>query len=128
MTEQVTYTIECSKCANLASQSQLDARSQGDSGEDENVGDVRRHLYVGQSGRTIHSRMKEHLGGLRRRDKACSIWKHQLDYHEGDRDHTNLEMRVTQPHRSNVNRLLYESHQIISFKTNSNWLVVELCT
>ena len=72
----------------------------------------RRRLYIGQSGRSSHARMKEHLGGLRRRNPENPLFKHILEEHDGTPDPRKFIMEIKGVHRGNVGRLLAESHAI----------------
>ena len=99
MAEKVTYAIECTTCNEVV--------------KDE---DGTPQIYIGQSGRTIHSRMKEHLSGIRRGKLDCPLWKHQLESHDGSKDHTRSSMRTLERFRNNVPKLLHESYQIMEHR------------
>ena len=67
MTANVTYQIKCQE-----------PECQDESKDDD--GRQIRNLYIGQSGRSVHARAKEHARGLKKIDPTCSPEQQVLDY------------------------------------------------
>ena len=84
MTEQVTYKIDCITC--ISSNNPPDSNNTP-------------QIYIGQSGRSIHSRMSDHLRGVKNGKSDCPLYKHQLEKHQGSRDHSNFEMKIIEKFR-----------------------------
>ena len=102
MSEQVTYKIDCITCNSSNTPPDPNNTPQ---------------IYIGQSGRSIHARMSDHLKGVKNGKGDCPLYKHQLEKHLGSRDHSNFEMKIIEKFRKNMQRLLNESHNIIKHNT-----------
>ena len=75
-----------------------------------------RNLYIGQTGRTLHSRSQEHLRGLKKGDIKCPLFKHSEEKHNGDKNHQRFKMELIKSTRGNLTRLLTESENINAHK------------
>ena len=75
-------------------------------------------VYIGQSGRTLHSRSLEHQAGLRRGDQKSALHKHIMTEHrEGDRP--SFVMEVLSRHRTNLSRMISEGIAIEKVRSES---------
>ena len=93
------YKITCSRCT----QEQEPGENQGDQEEL----DPRRYQYLGQTGTSVHRRI---LGHLAKDDSVVA--KHSQEYHQGDQEVKEIEMKVTSKHRLLLERLVAEGNQI----------------
>ena len=66
--------------------------------------------YRGQTGRTMHSRMAEHVRGLRAKNKSCPLFRHKEDYHKDIEP--KFIMKPSIKTKGNLNRLATEAEQI----------------
>ena len=125
MKSSVVYKISCTSCeddqtvgdTNEDDQSVGDTREDDQSvgmEEDQSVGDVRRHpsVYIGQTGRSLHSRMSEHLAGLKRMEKSCPLAKHVTLSHGGVKEDARFKSKILHGARTNLSRLVLEAEQI----------------
>ena len=85
------YTVKCQTCQE---------NSSIDPGE-----------YRGQSGRSLHARMSEHLAGLKAGNKTCPLYRHKLDKHPNG-DDPKFIMKKTLSSRTNMERLIQEAELI----------------
>ena len=69
-------------------------------------------LYIGQTGRSLHARAKEHASGLTNNDPKCPLTKHANKFHDDMPDRPNYKMEPIRRCRGNVERLLTESQWI----------------
>ena len=69
--------------------------------------------YYGQSGRSLHCRMKEHTGALRRGDKKSPLVKHDTIHHNGVAREGRYEAEIVSTHRHNLGRLVAEGNLIL---------------
>ena len=83
----VTYMIECRDC-----------KMEG-----------RKSCYWGETNRTFHDRMKEHVEGLRRMEEANPLFKHWLDVHPGGSSPPSFNFHLVGVHRSSLERQLQEA-------------------
>ena len=72
----------------------------------------RRTCYIGQSGRTMHARLRNHIDGLRRGDNKCPLYKHTQMSHDGSTDSSLFIAKKLTSSRTNLHRLISESEQI----------------
>ena len=77
----------------------------------------RRNLYIGQSGRSMHARGKEHARGLLKDDQKCPLTKHKEDFHPDIQNQPKFLMERIRKCRGNIERLLTESQKIGSNDT-----------
>ena len=68
--------------------------------------------YIGQSGRSLHARAKEHLDGLKRGDPKCPLFKHVVNSHNSERNPDLFEIKKLTSSRTNLHRLISESEHI----------------
>ena len=66
--------------------------------------------YRGQTGGSMHRRMKEHMMGLARKDIKCPLYRHTLEHHQGDPPE--FKMTKSGGARSNMERLVKEAEMI----------------
>ena len=98
--------------------SQVDRGVEDDLNEDDQNEDNRqqrrRHprIYIGQTGRSIHSRIQEHQAGVRNDIKNCPLKKHVDLCHNGDRDQAKFETGILHGARTNLSRLILEGEEI----------------
>jgi hypothetical protein len=64
--------------------------------------------YLGQSGRTLHSRGLEHSAAIRRKDVKNAMTKHSLNCHGNSDVEPVYSMVLMSKHRSNLERLIME--------------------
>ena len=68
--------------------------------------------YIGQNGRTLHIRSKNHFDGLRKGDPKCPLFKHVVNSHNGDRNPNLFQVKKLCSSRTNLHRLISESEYI----------------
>ena len=68
--------------------------------------------YIGQSGRSLHSRIQNHTDGLKRGDPKCPLFKHALASHDGVKDPNLFVAKKISSSRTNLHRLITESEEI----------------
>ena len=117
MDSNLVYRISCEPCLNSNSdgnQGQHDAdANQGQHHADANQ--LRRtSTYIGQTGRTIHARMRDHVDGLRRGEATCPLYKHVQHAHDGNISDARFTAKKITQSRTNLHRLLSEAEQIQS--------------
>ena len=104
----VCYEIACTMCEN--EQSGGDNPRQGGSRARWAAGRRRgviKKSYIGNTGRTLHGRAMQHMGGLRRDDKKNPLYKHCLETHP-NAEKPRFEMRVISKHKTNIHRMITE--------------------
>ena len=69
--------------------------------------------YYGQSGRSVHCRMLEHVSALRRCDKKSPLYKHDSVHHNGVARGGRYEAEIVSTHRHNLGRLVTEGNLIL---------------
>ena len=67
----------------------------------------KRRIYVGNTGKSAHSRMREHRVKLRRKDKNSCLHKHMVKEHE-EGESPNFKMKTLSSHRTNLQRMIAE--------------------
>ena len=67
--------------------------------------------YIGNTGRTLHGRAVQHMGGLRRGDKGNPLYKHCTDVHPNT-EKPKFVMRVVSNHKTNLHRMITEGISI----------------
>ena len=124
MQMNVCYKVTCMKCEEAVEnegasdeQGQAPAR-QGEEGRNQ-IGveavrrggarraPLRRSVYVGQTGRSIHSRMREHLKGLENRSPSSQMYKHWEEQHKNQQQ-PEFRMEKIISHRGNLPRLFQD--------------------
>ena len=68
--------------------------------------------YRGQSGRSMHSRMAEHVQGLKSKKMTCPLYRHRLQNHKDEEDDPTFVMKKLAKPRSNMERLVTEAEVI----------------
>ena len=68
--------------------------------------------YIGQTGRTLHARSKNHFDGLRKGDPKCPLFKHVVNSHNSDRNPNLFQIKKLCSSRTNLHRLISESEYI----------------
>ena len=63
--------------------------------------------YIGNTGRTLHGRAIQHMGGLRRGDKGNPLYKHCLESHPNS-EIPKFTMRIISKHKTNIHRMITE--------------------
>ena len=76
-------------------------------GEVEGGQGTKRYHYIGQSGTSVHRRMLSHLS-----KKDSVIWKHQGEYHGGNKELKEVEMKVLKVSKGVLDRLVSEGQLI----------------
>ena len=116
MASNIVYRIQCTKCPEQGQPH--DGVGVGDDndegqppGSDGDEGQPPR-VYIGQSGRSLHSRMAEHLRGLRGKDKSCPLTKHVDLCHDGETEDAKFETDIIHRARTNLSRLILEAEEI----------------
>ena len=114
MKSGVVYKIECTKCKEDEDDNNEDDRGVEDDPNEDNRQQRRRHprIYMGQTGRSIHSRIQEHQAGVRNDIKNCPLKKHVDLCHNGDRDQAKFETGILHGARTNLSRLILEGEEI----------------
>ena len=117
MKSSVVYKISCKLCEDdqTVGDAKEDDQSVGDAREDDQpVGDARKlpSVYIGQTGRSLHSRITEHMAGLRKMEKTCPLTKHVNLSHGGVKEEANFQSKILHGARTNLRRLVLEGEQI----------------
>ena len=68
-------------------------------------------VYIGNTGKSCHSRQAEHMAGLRRKDKGNALFKHIQETHSAG-ESPKFVMKVLSKHRNNIQRLITEGISI----------------
>ena len=68
--------------------------------------------YRGQTGRTLHSRMAEHIRGLKSKSSHCPLYRHYQETHKEDNQEPEFVMEPSRSTRSNLERLATEAEEI----------------
>ena len=71
----------------------------------------KRRVYIGNTGKSAHSRMREHEAKLRRKDKNSCLYKHMLNEHEIGETPV-FKMKTLSSHRLNLQRMIAEGISI----------------
>ena len=71
------------------------------------------HQYYGQTGRSAHCRMREHLSALRRCDTKSPLYKHDVTQHSGVPREGRYEAEILSRHKHNLGRLVSEGNLIL---------------
>ena len=101
MDANVVYSIRCLSC------------------KEDNIDKMKEiGQYRGQTGRTMHSRMKEHEAGLGAKKMSCPLYRHQLDRHKDNIPR--FEMEKVKKTSSNIERLILEA-EVISKDQDDGW-------
>ena len=74
--------------------------------------------YRGQSGRSLHSRMAEHMQGLKGKKMTCPLYRHRLRQHPNDNEDPQFQMEKLAKPRSNMERLIFEAEIISQDESN----------
>ena len=93
-----TYSIKCAKC-------QANPLISDNGGE-----------YRGQTGRSLHSRMLEHMAGMESNKQSCPLYRHKMDHHPID-DPVYV-MKKSRSGTSNLHRLAIEAEMISSAESS----------
>ena len=121
MTSDTTYTITCQTCSDQQKPNRSDQQNgtgqsdQQSDGQSDNQSVACRQdevlgQYRGQTSRSMHSRMAEHMRGLKSKNNSCPLYRHKEDCHKnGDPKFT---MKPTVKTKGNLHRLATESEQI----------------
>ena len=91
--EGVTYEIKCSQCE---------------------------CIYVGETARNAHSRGKEHMAALKKKDPSSVLWRHTKQAHSDSHTPPHYSMVVTGYHDNSLTRQISEAVRI-------NHVPVSLC-
>ena len=91
MTSNAVYTINCKSCPT-------------DSNACQQVGH-----YRGQTSRTMHVRMQEHVAGLRKGNMSCPLTRHAAMHHANANSMPDFKMKKFRKPRSIMVRLVLES-------------------
>ena len=120
----VCYEIACTMCEEVIEEEEI--RRPGINTQARWVGGRRRvnsKVYIGNTGKSCHSRQAEHMGGLRREDKGNALFKHTQETHSVG-ESPKFVMRVLSKHRTNIQRLITEGISIEKVrKSNPNSLL-----
>ena len=119
MKSNVIYKIECTACRDKEDdRNEDDRRNEEYQNEDDlREEDVRQlgrrppRIYIGQTGRSIHSRIQEHISGVRN-DKNCPLKKHIDICHGGDNEDAKFETGILHGARTNLSRMILEGEEI----------------
>ena len=106
------YEIACTMCED--EQEGGDMRRQGGTQARWVAGRRRgviKKSYIGNTGRTLHGRALQHMGGLRRGDKGNPLFKHCMEAHTNTERPT-FVMRVISKHKTNIHRMITEGVSI----------------
>ena len=92
--------------------------------------EMRKHKYVGETGRSAYERGKEHQRDREKWDKGSHMLKHIVLAHEGEEEtEIKFRMRIVKTHRSAFERQVFEGiriqnerqiHDILNSKTEYN--------
>ena len=105
------YMIHCQEC------------NPGIKGQSKPMGAKDRSAYLGQTGTTLHKRMRAHLGGL---GSGGVLGKHMEEHHGGadKTQHTLFKMKGTKGSRTVLDRLVQEGTCINNVETkHPHWLM-----
>ena len=106
----VVYETWCGICEDKEEQD--NNTTTRDTGERKNIP---LHKYVGESGRSMYERGKEHYQDFKSLDKGSHILKHALEYHTEDPlGQMNFKMKVVKFHQSAFTRQIHEAVRIQS--------------
>ena len=91
---------------------------------------VRLHKYIGETGRSVYERGKEHNSDREKWDKGSHMLKHIVKEHEGEEEQKiQFRMKILRTHMSPFERQVYEGikiqrerteHDILNSKTEYN--------
>ena len=101
----VVYISECLQCWDVYFS---DPNRGGD--------DFIRHIYVGETSRSLRERAGEHVAGAKRLDEGNFISKHWQDKHHQDVDPPTFVFRVNKIHRDPLSREIHEATLIQEVK------------
>ena len=112
MTANTTYVIKCKKCTQTGAENSV-----------RNIPDLRNipeGQYRGQTGRSMHSRMLEHMRGLKSKSGTCPLYRHSQESHEDDEETPTFIMEKSRKARNNLDRLAIESEEIYNGDNDKN--------
>ena len=101
----VCYEIRCTKCE-MTENGGGDVTNPPQNTQARIIAGKRR-IYVGNTGKSAHSRMREHRVKLRRKDKNSCLHKHMVKEHE-EGESPNFKMKTLSSHRTNLQRMIAE--------------------
>ena len=88
---------------------------------------LRLHKYIGETGRSVYERGKEHSKDREKWEKGSHMLKHIVLEHEGEEESSiEFRMKIVRTHRSSFERQIYEGiriqrerkeHDILNSKT-----------
>ena len=88
----VTYRMVCEECRN--------------------TGENHKHIYLGCTGKSTHSRMMEHIRDVNSKDLSNSMAKHMEIKHREEQTDTKFSAEIITTHRSCLIRFVDESLRI----------------
>ena len=113
----VLYRLRCETCCDTIQQDPAHppgtAPGPGpDQGQGHQNPRVPPPTYVGETGRVMYIRGKEHLSALQRKDPHSALWKHSAHIHGGTADSKSFSMKILTRHRDPLSRLIAEGVRI----------------
>ena len=123
----VTYETWCGTCEDrekerIEKESKEERKDEIVKNKGENSG-VKLHKYVGETGRSVYERGKEHKKDRIKWDKGSHMLKHIVEEHEEEDDtEIKFRMRIIRNHRSAFERQIFESIRIQNERRNHNIL------
>ena len=94
----VVYISECLQCWDVYC-----------SDQDRAGNDFIRHVYVGETSRSLRERAGEHVAGAKRLDEGNFISKHWQDKHQHEADPPTFVFRVNRIHKDPLSREIHEA-------------------
>ena len=107
----VCYEIACTMCEGKPDEASEEGVSSPRGSQARWVAGRRRghmrRIYVGNTGRSLHGRAIQHMGGLRRGDEGNALYKHCIEEHMNT-ERPEFVMKVISRHRTNLHRMISE--------------------
>ena len=129
-TRNVTYETWCGTCEDREKE-RMEKELEKEKGEQpQTVGrkkgegsGVKLHKYVGETGRSVYERGKEHVKDRVKWDKGSHMLKHIVEEHEEEEEkEVKFRMKIVRTHRTAFERQIFESIRIQNERKNHNIL------
>ena len=112
-TRNLVYESWCMTCLKREEE-EIEQRFEGDAGKiKERKGKIKKHLYVGETARSIYERTLEHQGDVDQLKTSSHMLRHLLEMHPGEeRSNVEFGIKVLRYTRSSFERQILESVMI----------------
>ena len=102
----LVYKIKCKTCIDPQ------VMTDGDAPGVASTKSTQKALYIGQTGRSAHSRFIEHVQGINSQTASCPLYRHVVDAHGGIQDDAKFQGSIVKITRTNLTRMLTEAAEI----------------